>query len=75
MAVQYSPVAMATEMMKSALVLLDGAGESDAALKLQEALDVVRRDPVAKTVEQANELLDLPEARAMLARLGRGRYV
>ena len=72
MAVDYSPVAMATEMMQSALVLLDAAGEDDAVVNLQHALSIVRREPVAQTIEQASAALETPEARAILERLAAG---
>ena len=46
MAVDYNPVKMATEMMRSALVLLDDVGETHAAIELQHAIGILTREPV-----------------------------
>lgn len=67
MAIDYLPVEMANQMMRSALVLLDGAGEHDAAIKLQHAISIVERQPIPTTIKEMDVALDTPEARAILA--------
>lgn len=62
---------MALQLMDRALEVLDEIGEHDAAIHLQQALDVARRAPIPRTVEEAEAMLDTPEMQALQERLDR----
>jgi hypothetical protein len=59
----------ALNLMTMALTLLDDIGERLPAIDLQHAIDVLTDAPVPRTIEEAEAMLDTPEARAMRSRL------
>lgn len=62
---------MALRLMDRALEVLDELDESDVAVHLQHAIDIARKAPIPQTVEEAEALLDSPEAQALQRRLAR----
>jgi hypothetical protein len=62
---------MALQLMDRALEVLDEIGEQDAAFHLQQALDVARKTPIPRTVEEMEAMLATPEMQALQERLFR----
>jgi hypothetical protein len=58
----------AISLMEGALQQLDSVNETGAAAYLQQAINELTGAPRPQTVEQAEVLLETPEARAILER-------
>lgn len=59
----------AISLMKMALALFDRAGEAASAAALQQAISVAGDEAIPLTIEQADALLDIPEARCLIDRM------
>lgn len=58
----------AISLMKTALKLLDAAGEGSAAAMLQHAISIAEGEPVPRMIEEVNERLVTAAARASIER-------
>ena len=61
-------VETAISLMKMALALLGTEGEDSAAVMLQHSISIAEREPIPRTVEEADELLNAPAARTAVRR-------
>jgi hypothetical protein len=64
----------ATDFTRRALDLADEIGEDLAAIHLQAALDILTDAPIPRTIEEAEAMLQSPEAQAIMAQWqGKGK--
>lgn len=60
----------ALNLMRHALELLDTFGERETGIHLQHAIDTLTDAPVARSVDEAEAMLDSPESQEIQKRLG-----